>query len=128
MTGFPETTTGFMEHANCRNHDTNLFIDETAVNLRKAQAICGECPVADHCLTYALQLPSNTIGIYAGKTTRQLNKLRTEQDRQHIRHGTTAGYNKERDSGLPTCALCRAANTRYHLERKRQGKTTPAQR
>jgi WhiB family redox-sensing transcriptional regulator len=118
MTGFPETTTGFMEHANCRNHDTNLFIDETAVNLRKAQAICGECPVADHCLTYALQLPSNTIGIYAGKTTRQLNKLRTKTDM--IRHGTTAGYNKELQLGQPTCALCRAANSRYHLERKQQ--------
>ncbi len=120
MTGFAETTTGFMENANCRNHDTNLFIDETASNIRKAQAICAECPVANQCLTYALQLPSNTIGIYAGKTTRQLNKLRNEQDRQHIRHGTFQGYDKERRLGISTCALCRAANTRYHLERKRQ--------
>jgi hypothetical protein len=118
MTPFNATNTDFMTHANCRHTKTDIFIDETQANLRQAQTICAQCPVATQCLEYAIQLPSNTIGIYAGRTTRQLNKLRTKTDM--IRHGTTAGYNKELQLGQPTCALCRAANSRYHLERKQQ--------
>jgi hypothetical protein len=126
MTPFNAVHTAFMTDAACRNHDTNLFVDETQTNIKEAQAICAQCPVATQCLEYAIQLPSNTIGIYAGHTTRQLNKLRTKTDM--IRHGTTAGYNKELQLGQPTCTLCKAANSRYHLERKQQGKTTPAKR
>jgi hypothetical protein len=120
MTPFNAVNTDFMTDAACRNHDTNLFVDETQANIKEAQTICAQCPVATQCLEYAIQLPTNTIGIYAGLTTRQLNKLRLQQDRQHIRHGTTAGYNKELQLGQPTCQLCRAANSRYHLERKQQ--------
>jgi hypothetical protein len=120
MTPFNATNTDFMTDANCRHTKTDIFIDETQANLAKAQKICATCPVNKECLEYAIQLPTNTIGIYAGHTTRQLNKLRLQQDRQHIRHGTTAGYNKELQLGQPTCQLCRAANTRYHIERKKQ--------
>jgi len=120
MTPFNATNTDFMTDAACRHTKTDIFIDETIVNLRQAKTICAQCPVATQCLEYAIQLPTNTIGIYAGLTTRQLNKLRLQQDRQHIRHGTTAGYNKELQLGQPTCQLCRAANSRYHLERKQQ--------
>jgi hypothetical protein len=120
MTPFNATNTDFMTDANCRHTKTDIFIDETQANLAKAQKICATCPVNKECLEYAIQLPTNTIGIYAGHTTRQLNKLRTNQHRPLIRHGSPSGYNKERDLGLPTCQLCRAANTRYHLERKQQ--------
>ena len=118
ITGFGAANTDFMDHAACRRTDTNLFIDETQANITLARTICAECPVTEACLTYALQLPTNTIGIYAGHTTRQLNKLRTGTD--IIRHGTWQGYAKERRQGKPTCPLCRAANTRYHNERKKQ--------
>jgi hypothetical protein len=120
MTPFNAVNTDFMTDAACRNHDTNLFVDETQANIKQAQTICAQCPVATQCLEYAIQLPTNTIGIYAGHTTRQLNKLRQQQDRQLIKHGTTAGYTKELQLGQPTCTLCRAANSRYHLERKQQ--------
>lgn len=118
--GFKTGDTRFMTSAACRKHDTDIFIEETQTNIKQAKQICAECPVRAECLTYALQLPTNTIGIYAGKTTAQLNTLRNQQDRLYIRHGTIQGYNKERRNNLPTCDLCRTANTNYHLARKRQ--------
>jgi len=114
--------TTFLNDAACRNSDTRIFVDETDSNIRRAQAICDTCTVSKQCLEYGLSLPATTIGVYAGLTTRQLNKMRRAQAQHFIRHGTYQGYMKERRLNLPTCDSCRKANTQYHLERKAQRK------
>ena len=110
--------TSFIADAACRNIDTRIFIDETIPNITRAQAICNTCPVTQACLDYAISLPNTTIGIYAGHTTRQLNKLRKTGTTEII-HGTVQGYNAERRANLPTCPACRHANTQNTLKRRR---------
>ena len=120
-TGYQSTAdTSFILEAACRNHDTRIFIDETDTNIRQARKICDTCPVTQDCLEYGLSLPTSTMGVYAGLTSRQLNKMRVAQQTVFVRHGTYAGYCKERRHNLPICDPCRQANTQYHVEKKRR--------
>ncbi len=47
----------------------------------EARAICQTCPVLGECLDYALTLPVREPGIYAGRSWRELRRMRTARHR-----------------------------------------------
>ncbi len=47
----------------------------------EARAICQTCPVVADCLDYALTLDVAEIGIYAGRSAKELRRLRAGQGR-----------------------------------------------
>ncbi len=63
----------WMDQAACRGKDPNIFFppkwDRSAGD--QARAICADCPVLDRCLAYAVTLPANEPGIYAGLSQRE---------------------------------------------------------
>lgn len=67
----PELTRpDWMAEANCRNVPTSAFFPPAGQPSAKAQRlirdVCGPCPVAHHCLLYAVE--HNCAGIWAGTT------------------------------------------------------------
>ena len=55
------------EHAECRNHDPELFWPEKNDEIKPAQQICLTCPVQAQCLDYAVKT-KQTQGIWGGLT------------------------------------------------------------
>lgn len=108
---FEFQATPWMEHAACQEHDTELFFAERGGETRRAKAICQQCPVIDECLAYALELP-NIVGIWGGTSGKQRRKLLRDKPRTKppIRHGTQAGYSRERREGKTPCEACKQAN------------------
>lgn len=67
---------GWREAAACLGSDINFFPSaEDAAGIAKAKMICGGCPVADECLTYAIETNQHE-GIWGGHTPRERVKLR----------------------------------------------------
>lgn len=116
------------QHAACHDTDITVFFPVTGPNLKSdiatAKQICARCPVQQTCLDYSLQLPYPWHGIYGGLTPRERHSLKYNPTGP-IRHGTIAGYFRERKLQLPTCPECREANARATRERRetlREGK------
>ena len=67
-------TMDWVDRARCRGLDPDQFFVRGAAQGRKVARICGECPVRDTCLEYAL---ANQIefGIWGGTTERQRRAL-----------------------------------------------------
>lgn len=62
-------------HAACTPGDHDLFFPERGESLAPARAICNRCPVADQCLTYALD-HSIKHGVWGGTSERDRRTLR----------------------------------------------------
>ncbi|MGW5352235.1 WhiB family transcriptional regulator [Streptomyces sp. NPDC004031] len=78
----PDTTDDasvWMDRANCRDDDPEVFFDERAAGA--ALSACRYCPVREQCLAWALELEgalaaSHRFGVYGGLTSKQRAKLR----------------------------------------------------
>ncbi len=110
--------------AACRHHDNNLWFDTD--RLTQAKAICADCPIIDACLNYALTLPVDTEGMYAGRTQTELHKMRKAHNNpKPIPHGTHAGYSAHRRYGIPQCQPCLDAAAKYRAENKAKKRAKP---
>lgn len=67
------------ELAACLDEDQDRFFpDDADVGaIGAAKAICSACPVADECLTYAIET-NQSIGIWGGLTGRERRKIRRD--------------------------------------------------
>ena len=72
------TVTPWREAAACLDapEDVSFFPDkEDLAGIAKAKAVCATCPVADECLTWAIE--SNQVdGIWGGHTAKERRALR----------------------------------------------------
>ena len=68
----------WLEHANCKNMDTNLFFPQDGHNvLSFVHEVCAECPVSEECFWYANESSSDT-GIFGGMSARKRQMWRTK--------------------------------------------------
>ena len=69
----------WMDDALCREVDSDLFFPERdeGPSLRRAKAICRQCPVIQECLEWAVADPSLS-GVLGGTSSRQRMQLRKE--------------------------------------------------
>lgn len=131
MNRFVATVNPTFSQALCKQHDNNIWFD--ADTQKQAISICQTCPELDVCRTYALTLPVDTQGVFAGMTAVQLKPLRKANNNPPvIEHGTKNGYGQHRRAGIPACQACREAhvaayadNRREYKRRKRAKKTVP---
>ncbi len=74
------TRLAWMRDAACRSSDPNVFFPERGDRdtLEVARSICRTCSVAEECLAYAVTLPPQDAGVYAGRSVRQLRPMRRE--------------------------------------------------
>lgn len=88
--------------------------------MKRAIAICQECPVKDECLDWALQ--NEDYGIWGGTTPTQRKKLRAGTGMRLVAPeiavtispcGTPAGYAAHRRRGEVACQACREAHTNH---------------
>ena len=108
----------WMDNANCRGHNTNLFFPERGDEVAAAKQVCEPCPVKAECLAYALAIPG-TSGIWGGTSGRERRQMKAGKPRQPRRqHGTETGYKQHLRQGEPPCTPCRAANTAATRRRK----------
>jgi hypothetical protein len=113
----------------CKQHDNNLWFD--ADTQKEAISICQTCPELEACRTYALTLPVDTEGVFAGLTAKQLKPLRKANNNPPvIDHGTPAGYDQHKRHGIPACQACLQAHAGYKTDRikeykRRQKNTVP---
>lgn len=111
--------------ATCRHHDTNIWFEPD--RQPEAIAICQTCPEQQACLAYAVTLPIDTEGIYAGRTQQQLVQLRRANNNPTpIKHGTNSGYAQHLRYGITPCDECRKANADYHRQRRNNVKNKPS--
>ena len=78
------------EQAACRGADTAIWFDDR--HRHTAQLICGQCPVARQCHTYATQA-NEQYGVWGGDLTRLRNNSRhqrTTNRRNQFSDGPTA--------------------------------------
>lgn len=111
---FDYIDTTWMDHANCKGTNTNVFFPERGDQVEAAKQICEPCPVKTQCLAYALAIPG-TSGIWGGTSGRERRQMKAGQPRHPRRHprqhGTQTGYKQHLKHGEPACPACRAANT-----------------
>ena len=116
MNRFIATINPTFTEALCKQHDNNLWFDTHTQT--QAISICQQCPEIDICRQYALTLPDDTEGVFAGLTAVQLKPLRRANNNPPvIDHGTTAGYAKHLRYGIEPCDACRHANASNKVER-----------
>lgn len=116
MNRFITTITPTFTNAACKNHDPNIWFN--ADTKQQAIAICQTCPELEPCRQYAVSLPDDTIGIFAGLTPAKLKPLRKAHQRPPvIDHGTMRGYTQHRRAGIPACEACLYANANDKKER-----------
>ena len=65
------------EGAACLDDTEGIFFpdDGNVGAIRRAKAVCAECPVADECLMYAIETGQSD-GIWGGTTPRERRKLK----------------------------------------------------
>jgi WhiB family redox-sensing transcriptional regulator len=71
----------WVELANCRGVDTNLFFPERGQNEIEgagAKQVCSGCVVREECLSYALR-NGEKHGIWGGTTERERKKIRRRE-------------------------------------------------
>jgi len=64
------------EQALCAQVGSEVFFLPKGGSAKEAREICAKCPVAAECLQYAVNNPEINDGIWAGKTSEQLQKMR----------------------------------------------------
>ena len=65
------------DRAGCVGLDIDLFFVERGQNIDPmVRKLCRQCPVSADCLEFALSLPENPQGFWAGTTERQRDRLR----------------------------------------------------
>lgn len=112
------TVTPSFDDAACKQHPNSLWFDD--VSTKQAISICrNDCPILDACLAYALTLPIDTEGVWAGLTKPELNRLRRANGNPPvIDHGSPGGYEKHKRHGIPACQLCKDAHALAQKHRR----------
>lgn len=77
MKEFHPESVNWREAAACKGAESEIFFpaSEDLQGINAAKEICEGCPVADECLTYAIET-NQTEGIWGGMTARQRRRLR----------------------------------------------------
>ena len=65
---------GWIEQANCRGGDPDVFFVRGTTHARAALRLCQDCPVQEPCLEYALEQEID-FGVWGGLTERQRRSL-----------------------------------------------------
>jgi len=69
---------GWLDKANCKNMDTNLFFPEAGHTLLPfVKELCDSCPVQEDCLWYANETYSD-MGVFAGMGARERQSWRVK--------------------------------------------------
>ncbi|HYA68556.1 MAG TPA: WhiB family transcriptional regulator [Acidimicrobiales bacterium] len=66
--------TTWMANGKCRDMDPAIFFPSDGVGVQVAQRICGECPVKDACLEYALADRVDH-GVWGGTSERERRRI-----------------------------------------------------
>jgi len=88
----------WMERALCKYHDhpvvqmemkkgkhksvPEMFHPQRGKNGHSAKRVCGQCPVRNECLEYAIESNLWLEGIWGGKSYREIRKIRKERKSQ----------------------------------------------
>ncbi len=66
--------TEWMVDGKCREVPPAVFFPSDGLGVQEAQRICGDCPVSDACLEYALE---NRIdhGVWGGRSERERRRI-----------------------------------------------------
>lgn len=80
--------TDWRDRAACRDEDPELFfpISETgpgAEQVRRAKAVCAQCPVRSECLEYAMDSGLD-YGVFGGTTAYERRQLSRQSDGGHL--------------------------------------------
>jgi WhiB family redox-sensing transcriptional regulator len=70
----------WMERAQCRGEDRDLFFPSVGTASAKARVICSICLVRQECLAYALT-DTELTGVWGGTTTQERKRLRSDASR-----------------------------------------------
>jgi WhiB family transcriptional regulator, redox-sensing transcriptional regulator len=66
----------WMDKANCKNMDTNLFFPSNGQNITHFVAeVCNQCPVIEECLWYANETHAD-VGVFGGMSGNQRKSWR----------------------------------------------------
>ena len=67
----------YLDDAECRGNDSELFYMESSAAIMKAKQICGRCPVVQECLSWAIR--REEFGVWGGTTARERAAIRRER-------------------------------------------------
>lgn len=101
----------WMQLAECRGLDPELFHAEQGESTREAKAVCAGCPVKAACLAHALD-NHEKVGVWGGLSGQERRRL--QRQRTLAPCGTRAAYVRHVKRGEPTCDACKAANAEHH--------------
>lgn len=114
----------WMELAECRGMDPEMFFPGRGQDTSYAKAICRRCEVQAECLAYSMNSGEHH-GIWGGFSERERRRLRgggrLPPRPRPIEHGTEAGYGAHLRRGEPACRSCLEAHAAGHRERKARG-------
>jgi WhiB family redox-sensing transcriptional regulator len=69
-----DSVTAWMSAGNCRNYPPAVFFPSDGVGVDRARKICGDCPVAEQCLEYALDQRIEH-GVWGGASERERRRI-----------------------------------------------------
>lgn len=71
----------WLEQAKCKGAPTDLFFPKTGMNFKcykeTLDNYCGQCPVVDPCLEYAIE--ENLPGIFGGTSAKQRRAIKSRR-------------------------------------------------
>ncbi|MFY7065950.1 WhiB family transcriptional regulator [Nocardiopsis changdeensis] len=103
------TVTDWRDQAACRDHDADLFFDDTKAGIAAAKAICAACSMRTDCLEYAITKPER-YGVFGGMDADQ----RHAERRNRWRRANAAAQRGEADTVTET--VVDATGTRRRLQ------------
>lgn len=71
-------STMWMEKAKCKDRTDVVFFPSNGDNGKNARRFCGDCPVQQQCLQYALR-HNLTDGVWGGKTPNERKAIRKKE-------------------------------------------------
>jgi WhiB family redox-sensing transcriptional regulator len=113
----------------CYGVETKVFYSTEPRHVRRAKALCKNCPMKDACLERGLKFEEH--GIWGGTTPEERERIRTKRgitlvdvknwERRlfdHPRCGENAGYTalkrrRQVDPSIPRCPRCDSAHAQY---------------
>lgn len=131
----------WMQNAVCAGMDPRVFYAQSRHSremVNVARQICGGCPVATECATYAIQTGERW-GVWGGMSQQELRRKRRRftssakthttapkppaKKREPAKCGTRSGYQKHLREKTEICPPCRQANTDADNRLRRIGTT-----
>lgn len=119
----------WQDQAACRTHDPALWFpgDGDSKTAARAKLICQTCPVADQCLTDAIERRER-YGIWGGmgweqrrvETRRRLRLGLIDRKVHTARHGTESGYKAHLRRGEVACDACLLAQREANRARRKE--------